>query len=225
MACILVVEDEPAIALALEDDLALEGHNVQVAVDGEAGSQLGRQTRFDLILLDVMLPKMDGYDVCRDLRRAGVTTPILMVTAHTQEAEKVMGLDVGADDYLTKPYGRHELRARVRALLRRGAAAVRGDVYRFGDVELDFARAEVRRNGVPVTLTALEFKLITTLVRSRGRVFTRQQLLDAAWGTEVAITERVVDNQVMNLRRKIEADSANPRHIVGVRGIGYRFEP
>lgn len=224
MASILIVEDEPSIALALEDDLALEGHEVQVVGDGERGCTLARNRAFDLILLDVMLPKKDGYDVCRDLRKTGVRTPILMVTARTQEAEKVLGLDVGADDYLTKPYGRHELRARVRALLRRVNAPDATEIYRFADVEVDFTRAEVRRSGLPLATTPHEFRLIATFVRARGRAFTRQQLLDAAWGPGLAVTERVVDNQVMNLRRKIEADASHPRFIVGVRGIGYRFD-
>jgi DNA-binding response OmpR family regulator len=220
---ILIVEDEPAIALALEDDLRLEGHEVEVVGDGDAASRAAREGAFDAILLDVMLPKKDGFEVCREVRRAGVRTPILMLTAKTQEAEKVMGLDLGADDYLTKPYSRHELRARVRALLRR-AAPDAPDVYRFADVEVDFGRAEVRRGGERVDLTPLEFKLMATFVNSRGRVFTRQRLLDAAWGRDLAVTERVVDNQILNLRRKVEPDPAHPRFIAGVRGIGYRFD-
>jgi two-component system alkaline phosphatase synthesis response regulator PhoP len=220
---ILVVEDEPAIALALEDDLTLEGYQVEVVGDGEAAARAARGQTFDLILLDVMLPKKDGFEVCRELRRAGVRTPILMLTAKTQEAEKVMGLELGADDYLTKPYGRHELRARVRALLRR-AAPETAEVCRFGDVEVDFGRAEVRRDGETLDLTPLEFKLMAAFVRRRGRVLSRQQLLDAAWGPGMAITERVVDNQVVNLRRKIEPDPANPRYITSVRGLGYRFD-
>jgi two-component system alkaline phosphatase synthesis response regulator PhoP len=223
MSRILVVEDEPAIALALEDDLTLEGYQVEVVGDGETAARAARGGTFDLILLDVMLPKKDGFEVCREVRRAGVRTPILMLTAKTQEAEKVMGLDLGADDYLTKPYGRHELRARVRALIRR--AAPEGDeVCRFGDVEVDFGRAEVRRGGQTLDLTPLEFKLMAAFVRRRGRVVSRQQLLDAAWGPDTAITERVVDNQVVNLRRKIEPDPANPRYIASVRGLGYRFD-
>jgi two-component system alkaline phosphatase synthesis response regulator PhoP len=223
MPRILVVEDEPAIALALEDDLTLEGHQVEVVADGETAVRAARGQTFDLILLDVMLPKKDGFEVCRELRRAGVRTPILMLTARTQEAEKVMGLDLGADDYLTKPYGRHELRARVRALLRR-ATPETAEVCRFGDVEVDFGRAEVRRAGETLDLTPLEFKLMAAFVRRRGRVLSRQQLLDAAWGSDLAITERVVDNQVVNLRRKIEPDPANPRYIASVRGMGYRFD-
>ena len=223
MPRILVVEDEPAIALALEDDLTLEGHQVEVVGDGETAVRAARGQTFDLILLDVMLPKKDGFEVCRELRRTGVRTPILMLTARTQEAEKVMGLDLGADDYLTKPYGRHELRARVRALLRR-ATPETAEVCRFGDVEMDFGRAEVRRAGETLDLTPLEFKLMAAFVRRRGRVLSRQQLLDAAWGSDLAITERVVDNQVVNLRRKIEPDPANPRYIASVRGMGYRFD-
>ena len=223
MSRILIVEDEPAIALALEDDLGLEGHEVEVVSDGESASRAAREREFDAILLDVMLPNKDGYEVCREVRRAGVRTPILMLTAKIQEAEKVMGLDLGADDYLTKPYSRHELRARVRALLRR-AAPDTPDIYRFGDVEVDFSRAELRRGGARVDLTPLEFKLMGAFVKGRGRVFTRQQLLDSAWGRELAVTERVVDNQVLNLRRKVEADPGRPRYITGVRGIGYRFD-
>jgi len=169
MSRILIVEDEPAIALALEDDLRLEGHDVEVVTDGETASLTARGREFDAILLDVMLPKKDGFEVCREIRRAGIRTPILMLTAKTQEAEKVMGLDLGADDYLTKPYSRHELRARVRALLRR-AAPDSPDVYRFADVEVDFARADVRRNGERVDLTPLEFKLMAHFVKNRGRM-------------------------------------------------------
>ena len=223
MSRILVVEDEPAIALALEDDLRLEGYDVEVVSDGDTASRAARERAYDLILLDVMLPRKDGFDVCREVRRAGVRTPILMLTAKAQEAEKVMGLDLGADDYLTKPYGRHELRARVRALLRRTTPDP-GGIYQFGDVEVDFGRAEVRRGGERVELTPLEFRLMAAFVGSRGRVFTRQQLLDAAWGQDMAITERVVDNQILNLRRKIETDPAHPRYIASVRGLGYRFD-
>jgi len=221
---ILIVEDEPAIALALEDDLTLEGHAVEVVADGETASRRARRESFDAILLDVMLPEKDGFEVCRELRRAGVRTPILMLTAKAQEAEKVMGLDLGADDYLTKPYGRHELRARVRALLRRGAPDDQREVRRFGDVEVDFGRAEVRRGGTRVDLTPLEFRLMATFVKSQGRVLSRQQLLDAAWGQDLSVTERAVDNQILNLRRKLEADPSHPRYIAGVRGLGYRFE-
>ena len=150
-------------------------------------------------------------------------TPILMLTARTQEAEKVMGLESGADDYVTKPYSPRELRARIRALLRRTAGEL-PEVYRFGDVEVDFLRHEVRRGGLHVDLTPTEFKLLTAFVRHPGRVLTREQLLDEAWGHGVFVTERVVDNQMTNLRKKIEPEPSRPRHLCNVRGVGYRFE-
>src|ERR1041384_6079566 len=155
MPRILVVEDEPAIALGLEDDLRMEGYEVELAADGVTGSQRGQEGSFDLIILDVMLPKKDGFEVCREVRRAGVRAPILMLTAKTQEAEKVMGLELGADDYVTKPFGTRELRARIKALLRRGAHGQDEgpESYCFGDVEVDFRRGELRRKGVAVDLT------------------------------------------------------------------------
>lgn len=225
MSRILIVEDDPAIAIALEDDLRLEGHSVEVVHDGDAASRRGRDAAFDLIVLDVMLPKKDGFDVCRELRRAGVATAILLLTARAQEAEKVLGLDLGADDYVTKPYSPKELRARVRALLRRGVPpAAQAEVVRFGNCELDFAAAELRCGGRPVATTPLEFKLLTLFVRRPGRVLTRRVLIDEVWGKEMMITERVVDNQIANLRKKIEASPAEPRHLKSVRGIGYRFD-
>jgi DNA-binding response OmpR family regulator len=223
MTRILVVEDEASIALALEDDLKKEGYEVEIARDGDTASRRAREQPFDLILLDVMLPKLDGFEVCRELRRARVRTPILMLTARTQEAEKVMGLEAGADDYVTKPYSPRELRARVRALLRRTAGEL-PEVYRFGDVEVDFLRHEVHRGGLHVDLTPTEFKLLTAFVRHPGRVLTREQLLDEVWGRGVFVTERVVDNQMTNLRKKIEPEPSRPRHLCNVRGVGYRFE-
>ncbi len=225
MSRILIVEDDPAIAIALEDDLRLEGYAVEVARDGDAASKRARETLFDLIVLDVMLPKKDGFDVCRELRRAGVGSMILLLTARTQETEKVLGLDLGADDYMTKPYGPKELRARIRALLRRTSIETGGpEVVRFGDCELDFGRAELRRAGKPVATTPLEFKLLGLFARRPGRVLTRSLLIDEVWGKETAITERVVDNQIANLRKKIEPARDQPRHLKSVRGIGYRFD-
>ena len=223
MAHILIVEDEPGIAMALEDDLKLEGHEVKLATDGNEALRQAREERFDLVLLDIMLPGKDGFDVCREIRRGGDRVPILMLTARVHEAEKVLGLDLGADDYMTKPYSHHELRARVRALLRR-ASEPAPDQYHFGDVEVDLTRAQARRGGRPVDLTPLEFKLLATFVRARGRLLTRQHLLDQAWGKDVYITERSVDNQVMNLRRKLEEDPMHPRYFASVRGLGYRFD-
>lgn len=223
MAKILVVEDEPAIALGLKNDLTLEGHAVEVAGDGETASNRARQEAFDLILLDLMLPRKDGLTVCRELRHAGIRTPILMLTARTQEAEKVLGLEMGADDYVTKPFSPIELRARVKAMLRR-AAGDAPDVYRFGDVEVDFTRAEVRRAGAVVEMTPLEFKLLATFVRRRGRILSREQLLDEVWRPDSSPTDRVIDNHIMNLRRKVEPVPNEPRYLVSVRGMGYRFE-
>ena len=223
MKRILIVEDEPSIALALEDDLKREGYETEVASDGETATRLAIASPFDLVLLDVMLPKRDGFDVCRDVRRAGVRTPIILLTAKTQEAEKVLGLEAGADDYVTKPYSARELRARVRAHLRRGSTNT-GDIYRFGDAELDFTRCELRRGGTVVEMSALEFKLLTAFVRRSGRLLTRGQLLDEVWGPGTHVTDRVVDNQVTNLRKKIEPEPDRPRYLVALRGLGYRFD-
>ena len=223
MTRILVVEDEPGIALALEEDFKSEGYEVEVVEDGETASRRAREENFDAILLDLMLPRKDGYEVCRELRRAGVATPILMLTAKTHEAEKVLGLELGADDYVTKPYSPRELRARIKAVLRRTTGDLPA-VYRFGDAEVDFGRRELRRAGLPIETTPLEFKLLEAFVHRPGRVLSRQQLLDAAWGREVYVTDRVVDNQVNHLRCKIEPDPSHPRYLISIRGIGYRFD-
>jgi len=223
MIRILIAEDEPSIALALDDDLRREGYDTVVAVDGATAEQQAITGRFDLILLDVMLPKKDGFDVCRDVRRAGVQAPIILLTARTHEAEKVLGLESGADDYVTKPYSARELRARIKAHLRRADAKM-PEVYRFGDAELDFGRGELRRSGRPVDLSALEFKLLSAFVRRAGRVVTRAQLLDEVWGTDTHVTDRVVDNQVTNLRKKIEPKPSQPTYLVSLRGLGYRFD-
>jgi len=228
MTRILVVEDEPAIALGLEDDLKMEGYEVEVAGDGSTAVRRAQESAFDLILLDVMLPGKDGFEVCRELRHAHLHTPILMLTAKTQESEKVMGLELGADDYVTKPFGTRELRARVKALLRRSANGPPNgpgsERYAFGDVEVDFRRCELRRGGKPVELTPIEFKLLTIFIRAAGRVLSREELLASGWGPDTYASDRIVDNHIANLRRKIEPDPANPRHLVNVRGLGYRFD-
>ena len=225
MTRILVAEDEPGIALGLEDDLRLEGWGVEMVGDGVAASKRAREEHFDLILLDVMLPGRDGFEVCRELRKAGVQTPIIMLTAKGQEAEKVLGLDLGADDYVTKPFSPKELRARIRAALRRKSAGTdTSEVYRFGAMEVDSARCELRRAGAVVDTTATEFKLLSVFIRNRGRVLSREKLLDEAWGQGTFLTDRVVDNHVVALRRKIEANPAEPHFLVSVRGVGYRFD-
>jgi DNA-binding response OmpR family regulator len=224
MPRILIVEDEPSIALALEDDLRREGYEVSLAIDGGEAERRAVSEPFDLILLDVMLPVKDGFDVCRNIRRAGIKTPIVMLTARAQEAEKVLGFELGADDYVTKPYSARELRARVKAHLRRQTTGA-SEVFRFGDAELDLARGELRRQGKAVELSALEFKLLTAFVQRSGRVLSRSQLLDAVWGADTHVTDRVVDNQVTNLRKKIEPEPERPRFLVSLRGLGYRFDP
>jgi len=224
MSRILIVEDDPDIALGLQLDLRNEGYDVEAVADGEEANRRAREAGWDLILLDVMLPTKDGLEICRDLRRAKVRTPVLMLTARTHEAEKVLGLDMGADDYVTKPFSPRELRARIRALLRR-VAPDDEPVQKFGECEVDFSRAELRRGGRREDLTAIELKMMQLFLRSQGRVVTRAHVIDEVWGRDVFLTDRVVDSHIVKLRRKIEADSAEPRHIVSVRGIGYRFEP
>jgi DNA-binding response OmpR family regulator len=223
MSRILVVEDEPNIAFGLEVDLTTEGYHVTVSRNGPDGLRLALAGGFDLIVLDVMLPGKDGFDVCRELRRSAVRTPILLLTAKTQEAEKVLGLELGADDYVSKPFSARELRARIKALIRR-ASPDGAEIFRFADVEVDFTRGEVRRGGRPVDLSALEFKLLTAFVRNRGRLLNRSQLIDAAWGRGVALNDRVVDNHIVGLRRKVEDNPAEPKFLINVRGLGYRFD-
>ena len=223
MARILIVEDEPDIALGLLEDLARQGYDVESVGDGESAIQRVNREPWDLVVLDVMLPGMDGFEVCRELRRARNQTPIILLTAKVQEAERVMGLELGADDYVTKPFSPRELRARIKAVLRRFSGESLG-LLRFGDVEVDLDRAEVRKKGVPVDLTALELRILTTFIRCRGRVLTRAQLIDAAWDQGTNVSDRVVDTHVLNLRKKIEAVPGQPEFIHGVRGIGYRFD-
>lgn len=225
MSRILIVEDDEAIGVALEDDLRLEGYAVELVRDGASAVERARADAFDVILLDVMLPKKDGFDVCRELRRSGVDSRILLLTARTTDSEKVLGLDLGADDYVTKPYSPKELRARIRALLRRPGASPSGaEVTRFGDCELDHGRGELRRAGRPVPTTPLELKLLSFLARRAGRVLTRRMLIDEVWGHDTAITERVVDNQIASLRTKIEATPGTPRCLKTIRGVGYRLD-
>jgi DNA-binding response OmpR family regulator len=224
MARILIVEDEPDIVLSLQEDLRRQGYETEVASDGEKGLQRGRAERWDLILLDVMLPKLDGFDVCKELRRTGVASPIILLTARSQEAEKELGLDSGADDYVTKPFSLRELRARIRAQLRRSAAPEER-TRRFGNCEVDFDRAELRCGGGKIEITAQELRLMEVFLRNPGRLLSREQLIEAAWGHGVAITDRVVDTHVFNLRKKIEPEPVHPRFIVSVRGLGYRFDP
>lgn len=224
-ARLLIVEDEPAIALALEDDLTLEGYTVTMVHTAFDALKLAKVEKFDAILLDVMLPGKDGFEVCRELRRSGVRTPILMLTARTLEAEKVLGLEVGADDYVTKPFGIRELRARIAALLRRSQPEAMPTTITVGDADVDLHRAEIRRGGKVMPLTPLEFRLLQTFIRARGRILSRSQLISEAWGPNTFVTDRVVDNHICSLRKKLEPDADEARYLQNVRGIGYRLEP
>ena len=221
---ILIVEDEQPIAIGLWNDLTLEGYVVEVAEDGEQAIERVMAGHPDLVVLDIRLPKKDGFTVCRDLRRAGIRTPIIMLTARAEQIDKVMGLELGADDYMTKPFSPMELCARVKAVLRR-TSADRTRRYGFGDVEVDFAKCEVRRAGTAVDLTPLEFKVLSALIDAAGQLLTREQLIERVWGPGVSITDRVVDNHMLHLRRKLESEPSAPRYLVSVRGLGYRFDP
>jgi two-component system alkaline phosphatase synthesis response regulator PhoP len=222
---VLIVEDEAALRLGLSDRLESEGYEVAAAADGEEGFALAREGAFDLIVLDVMLPGKSGFDVCRDLRREGVDTPVLMLTARGEVIDRVLGLKLGADDYLTKPFETAELLARIEALLRRSRPDVEGGVFVFGEVRVDFRGVEVTRAGEPIELSALEFRLLRHLIEHRGEVLGRDRLLDEVWGYGADVYSRTVDQHVATLRRKIEADPHRPRHIVTVRGLGYKLVP
>ena len=199
---------------------------MDVVTDGAAASSTGLQGQYDLILLDVMLPRKDGFAVCRELRGAGVRTPVIMLTARGQEADKVLGLELGADDYITKPFSRRELQSRVKAALRRGAMTTSptADAYQFDNFFIDFGRCELKNGEQRVDVTALELKLLRTLITHRGQVLTIDQLAEAVWGKDVFITNRVIYTHMNNLRKKIEPDPQNPRHLITVRGVGYRFD-
>ena len=220
---ILIVEDDPDIALALRMDLTNEGYVIDVVADGAEAALRAHDPSWDLILLDVMLPSSDGLEICRGLRLKRIRTPVLMLTAKAQEADKILGLDSGADDYVTKPFSPRELRARVRALLRR--VAPDEPVKHIGSREVDFARAQVRTADGCVDLTPIELGMLQLLLRNPGRVVSREHVIDGVWGHDVFVTDRVVDTHVMKLRRKVEADPSRPRHIISVRGLGYRYEP
>jgi two-component system, OmpR family, alkaline phosphatase synthesis response regulator PhoP len=223
---ILLVEDEPGLILTLTDRLVSEGYAVETASNGRDGLLFGLEKSFDLIILDVMLPHKNGFDVCRDLRQQKVFTPILMLTAKGETIDKVLGLKLGADDYLTKPFEVIELLARIEALLRRSSAKIADksdEIYSFGNVAVDFRRAEVRRDDEIVELSALEFKLLQYLIEHRGAALTRDELLDHVWGYDSTPTTRTVDVHIAWLRQKLEENPRYPQHIVTVHGFGYKF--
>ena len=224
MPKILIIEDEESILMALEDHLTLEGYEVETARDGISGFRIARESKLDLVILDIMLPGMDGFEVCKGLRREGVETPILMLTAKGQEIDKVLGLELGADDYVTKPFSPRELGARIKAILRRGRSApATADTYSFGNVEVDFRKYEATRKGEPLEMTKLEFDLLKYLIEHRHEAVSRSDILDHLWDDPGSVFPRTVDTHIANLRRKLEDDPAAPRHLIQVRGVGYRF--
>ena len=223
---ILVVEDDEGIRLGLQEALRAEGYRVLLAADGEEGLRRGLTEDPDLIVLDVMMPRMDGFEVLRRLRADGVATPVLMLTARGLEADRVKGLDLGADDYVMKPFSLGELRARIRTRLRawdRERGLSEQGALRFGDVAVDFAARSATRGGVAIHLTPREFELLAFFAGRPGRAVTRVELLRGVWGDDDVVS-RVIDTAILGLRKKVESDPAKPRHIVSVRGLGYRFE-
>ena len=223
---VLIVEDEPGLVLTLSDRLKSEGYEVGAASDGPAGLERATREKWDLILLDVMLPGASGFDVCRDIRQKGVQTPVIMLTARGQVLDKVLGLKLGADDYLTKPFDMLELTARIEVQLRRVAAAKSGTGatrYEFGDIRIDFRKAEVTKNGEPIEMSAREFLLLKYFVEHREATLTRDELLNEVWGYHSMPSTRTVDVHVAWLRQKIEPNPRHPQYVLTVHGLGYKF--
>ena len=226
MSRILVVEDDPAILRGLSDSLRPESYEVLTAADGESARRLIEQKNPDLVILDLMLPKLSGYEICQKMRSEGNNAPILMLTARGEEGDRVLGLDLGADDYVSKPFSLRELLARVRALLRRAQPArALLDELNIGNVTVDFRSYEAHKGGLPLEMTRREFQLLRALASRPGEVITRSELLDQVWGLEAYPTTRTVDNHVAGLRAKLEQDPAQPAHLVTVRGVGYKWVP
>jgi DNA-binding response OmpR family regulator len=223
---ILIVEDDTSIGLGLRMNLEREGYRVQLAEDGELALHRIRDENWDLIILDVMLPKLNGYEILMAMAQERIATPVLVLSARTEDKDKVTGLDLGAEDYVTKPFSVSELLARVRVALRRRRTANRShQLFRFGDVTVDIHTREVKKNDTPVELTLTEFNVLQALVLSRGRTMTRQQIFEAVWGKDHHGTQRTIDNFVAQLRSKLEDNPAAPAHLVTIRGIGYRLAP
>ena len=225
MGKILIIEDDKAILMGLKDDLEFEGYQVFSAMDGKEGLKKAMDGNFYLIILDILLPGLNGFEVCKKLREAGVGTPILMLTAaKTEEMDKVTGLELGADDYVTKPIGSREMVARVKAILRRvNQLEDTKEVYEFGDVSVNFKSHEVMKAGKKLHLTALEFNLLKFFIEHKGEVLTRDAILDEAWGDAI-VSPRTIDPHIVHLRKKLENDPSNPEYLTSIRGVGYKFE-
>jgi DNA-binding response OmpR family regulator len=221
----LIIEDDVSILRGLKDNLSFEGYQVMASADGNEGLRLALENSIDLLLLDIMLPGINGYDICRRLKKEKPEVPIIMITARGTEVDKVAGLDLGADDYMTKPFSIPELLARTRAVLRRTKTGLKDiESYSFGDVLLDFKKFKAMVAEKEVKLSSREFALMKYLIQHEGEVIHRHDLLDKVWGYEVTPTTRTVDNYILELRKKFERDPANPQHIISIRGAGYKFE-
>jgi len=224
MKKILIIEDDPATLTGIEETLKEEHYDVSTVMSGQMGYERAKEGNFDLIILDLMLPEKNGIDVCKDLRKDGISTPILMLTGKKEEIDKVIGLEIGADDYVTKPFSIRELVARVKALLRR-PQEIRPEVeeFSFSDVHLDFKKQEAKKENKLIELSVMEFKVLKYFIQREGEVIERLKLLDEVWGYENYPSTRTVDNFILNLRKKIEDDHSNPKHLLTVHGAGYKF--
>jgi DNA-binding response OmpR family regulator len=222
---ILIVEDDPGILLGLKDEFESEGYDVWVADDGQKGLDAARNRKPDLIILDIMLPVLDGYEVCKTLRKEEKKTPIIMLTVKDKEIDKVLGLELGADDYVTKPFSLRELLARAKAVLRRTEEHHEDlSTYTFGQIQLNFKKYEATKGGENLELTPLEFHLMRLLIQKKGEVLTRDDFLDGVWGEDnLSVSDRTVDSHIANIRKKLEEDPSNPQNIISVRGVGYKF--
>lgn len=224
MKKILIIEDDPAILTGLVDSLTEEYFEVLTADDGEQGYYLGRNENIDIIILDIMLPSKNGIEICKDLRAKGITIPILMLTSKKEEMDKVLGLEIGADDYVTKPFSIRELVARIKALLRRRVDLKKEiENYIFSDVSLDFIKYEAKKNNNPMDLSTTEFKILKYFIQLEGQVISRHRLLDDVWGYNNFPTTRTVDNFILSIRKKIESDPSNPEHLITIPKAGYKF--
>jgi DNA-binding response OmpR family regulator len=224
MTRILMIEDEPEMQRGLKDNLEFEGYEATIAPDGAMGLQMLIDNTYDLVILDVMLPKMSGFDVLKNARSRGVKTPVIMLTAKGEEVDKVVGLELGADDYMTKPFSLRELLARIKAILRRQAGGVASsDRMTLGDIDIDFSSYNGARKGLPVTMTPKEFDLLKFLWQHRNQTVTRDQLLTNVWGYDESVSTRTVDNFIVKLRQKLEEDPAHPRLIITMHGAGYKL--
>lgn len=224
MKKILIIEDDPAISMGLQDSLIEEHYEVMSEDDGERGFNKAMKENFDLILLDIMLPSKNGIDICRDLRSNGINSAILMLTSKKEEMDKVLGLEIGADDYVTKPFSIRELLARIKALLRRNAEVINEiEEYSFGNIFIDFKKQEATKNNESIQLSSTEYKILKYLIQHEGNVIARDNFLDDVWGYDSFPTTRTVDNYILSIRKQIEDDPSNPKHIITLHKAGYKF--